>query len=80
MKTKIYRELILHPDVRHCDEIRKYSPGLKVEKEGLFTERFTAPQYYSLEVEALACSLVLGKQLVDSYLSARKTLYFEYSE
>lgn len=81
MTATMYRKLILHPAVFYYHEIRKYSPGVKVEKDGLFTQRIVVDsQYYSLEAEAVKHSVALGQQLIDRHISAKEELYFEYSE
>ncbi|MDP2141983.1 MAG: hypothetical protein Q8L20_14345 [Gammaproteobacteria bacterium] len=77
----LYRGLNLHPDIIYYDEIRKFSPGVKVEKDGWFTQRIALdPQYYVLETEAEIRSLVLGRHFIDTHLDINETLYFDYQE
>ncbi len=77
----LYRGLGLHLVVIYDGDIRKYSPGVKIEKGGRFTQRIAVePRYYASEVEAETRSLVLGKQLIDNHLSGDDVLYFDYPE
>ncbi|MDO9317988.1 MAG: hypothetical protein Q7V56_07285 [Gammaproteobacteria bacterium] len=77
----LYRGLSLHTDVIYYDEIRRYSSGVKVEKDGWFTQRIALdPEYYALEAEAEERSLVLGRQLIDKHLTNSEVLSFDYSE
>lgn len=80
-ETKPYRGLCLHLDLMYDDDIQMYSPGVKVEKDGWFTQRIAVePQYYASEAQAKARSLVLGKQLINDHLNGNDELYFDYSE
>ncbi len=79
--ARVYRGFSLHTDVIYHDDIRRYAPGVKVEKDGWFTQRIALePQYCDFEAEANDRSLVLGEQFIDRHLVTNDVLHFDYLE